>query len=69
MGAQAPTHVEVIGSGPNGLAAAVRMAQAGFAVEVREAQPEIGGACRTLPLTLPTIDQDFVSEVHPKFTD
>ncbi len=62
---QAPTRVEVIGSGPNGLAAAVRMAQAGFAVEVREAQPEIGGACRTLPLTLPGFAHDFGSAVHP----
>ncbi len=63
--AGAPTRVEVVGSGPNGLAAAVAMVRAGFATEVREAQPELGGACRTLPLTLPGFVHDFGSAVHP----
>jgi phytoene dehydrogenase-like protein len=55
----------VIGSGPNGLAAAIRLAQAGLAVEVFEAQPQPGGGVRTLPLTLPGFRHDFGSAVHP----
>jgi phytoene dehydrogenase-like protein len=41
------------------------LAQAGLAVEVYEAQPTPGGACRTLPLTLPGFLHDFGSAVHP----
>ena len=55
----------IIGSGPNGLAAAVVLAQAGFAVEVFEAEAEPGGATRSLPLTLPGFLHDFGSAVHP----
>jgi phytoene dehydrogenase-like protein len=55
----------VIGSGPNGLAAAIVLAQAGLAVEVFEAESEPGGATRTLPLTLPGFLHDFGSAVHP----
>ena len=55
----------VVGSGPNGLAAAIMVAQAGFAVDVYEAEAVAGGACRTLPLTLPGFVHDFGSAVHP----
>ena len=55
----------VIGSGPNGLAAAIALAQAGLQVDVYEAEPEPGGAARTLPLTLPGFLHDFGSAVHP----
>ena len=55
----------VVGSGANGLAAAIMMAQAGFAVDVYEAEAVPGGACRTLPLTLPGFLHDFGSAVHP----
>ncbi len=55
----------VIGSGPNGLAAAIVLAEAGLHVEVFEAEAEPGGAARTLPLTLPGFLHDFGSAVHP----
>lgn len=55
----------VVGAGPNGLAAAIVLAQAGFEVQVFEAEPEPGGAARTLPLTLPGFLHDFGSAVHP----
>jgi len=55
----------VIGAGPNGLAAAIVLAQAGLHVDVFEAEAEPGGATRTLPLTLPGFLHDFGSAVHP----
>lgn len=55
----------VIGSGPNGLAAAIVLAQAGMHVDVFEAEAEAGGAARTMPLTLPGFLHDFGSAVHP----
>jgi phytoene dehydrogenase-like protein len=55
----------VIGAGPNGLAAAIVLAQAGLQLEVFEAEPQPGGAARTLPLTLPGFLHDFGSAVHP----
>src|ERR1700735_3071308 len=55
----------VVGSGPNGLAAAIVLAQAGLQVDVFEAQPTAGGAARTMELTLPGFWHDFGSAVHP----
>jgi len=55
----------VIGSGPNGLSAAIMLARAGRSVEVFEAQAQPGGAARTMPLTLPGFGHDFGSAVHP----
>lgn len=55
----------VIGAGPNGLAAAIVLAHAGLQVEVFEAEPQPGGAVRTLELTLPGFHHDFGSAVHP----
>ena len=57
--------VVVVGAGPNGLSAAIVAAQAGFAVEVFEAEAEPGGAARTMELTLPGFWHDFGSAVHP----
>ncbi len=55
----------VIGAGPNGLAAAIVLAQAGLDVEVFEAESQPGGAARTMELTLPGFHHDFGSAVHP----
>src|SRR5579864_7311234 len=55
----------VIGSGPNGLAAAIVLARAGLRVDVFEAEAIPGGAARTLELTLPGFLHDFGSAVHP----
>src|ERR1700691_2538249 len=55
----------VIGAGPNGLAAAIVLAQAGLQVDVFEAESTPGGAVRTLELTLPGFHHDFGSAVYP----
>ncbi len=55
----------VIGSGPNGLAAAITMARAGRKVTVFEAEQQPGGAARTMELTLPGFRHDFGSAVFP----
>jgi phytoene dehydrogenase-like protein len=54
----------VIGSGPNGLSAAIVLAQAGWKVTVFEAEPTIGGGVRSAELTLPGFIHDVCSAVH-----
>jgi len=55
----------VVGAGPNGLAAAIVMAQAGCSVLVLEAEETIGGGVRSAELTLPGFVHDICSAVHP----
>ena len=55
----------VVGSGPNGLAAAVALARAGYEVRVLESSTTIGGGTRTAELTLPGFRHDVGSAVHP----
>lgn len=55
----------VIGSGPNGLGAAVELARAGKKVKVIEAQPTFGGGARSAELTLPGFTHDLCSAIHP----
>jgi phytoene dehydrogenase-like protein len=60
-----PAEAVVIGSGPNGLAAALVLARAGIEVEVHEAAPVAGGGTRSGELTLPGFIHDLGSAVHP----
>jgi phytoene dehydrogenase-like protein len=55
----------VIGSGPNGLSAAVALAQAGRSVRVLEARDTVGGGARSAELTLPGFVHDVCSAIHP----
>ena len=60
------TDVTIIGSGPNGMTAAVICARAGLSVRVIEAQPTPGGGARTLPdPEFPGVTHDICSAVHP----
>ncbi|MBO9727389.1 MAG: NAD(P)/FAD-dependent oxidoreductase [Chitinophaga sp.] len=57
--------VIIVGSGPNGLAAGIRLQQAGVSVLLLEAKDTIGGGMRTQELTLPGFYHDVCSAVHP----
>lgn len=57
--------VAVVGTGPNGLAAAVTMARAGLTVDMYEAADTVGGGLRTQPLFDSEIGHDICSAVHP----
>ena len=55
----------IIGSGPNGLAAAIRLAEQGLGVKVFEASDTIGGGMRTKELMQPGFHHDVCSAIHP----
>lgn len=57
--------VAVVGSGPNGLAAALTMARAGLSVQLFEAADSLGGGTRTEERTLPGFLHDVCAAVHP----
>ena len=66
MGCNSDVNVTVVGSGPNGLSAAVILARAGLSVRVVEAQSTPGGGARTLPdPEFPGVGHDICSAVHP----
>lgn len=55
----------VVGSGPNGLAAGVRLAEEGVSVLVVEGRPEVGGGCRSGERTIPGFVHDVCAAIHP----
>ena len=64
MSAQPPLDAIVVGSGPNGLAAAIALAREGHSVRVYEAQSTVGGGARSAELTRPGFVHDMASTVH-----
>ena len=59
------TDVEIVGSGPNGLAAAVTLARAGLSVRVYERMARIGRGASTREAVAPGFWHDSCSAVHP----
>jgi phytoene dehydrogenase-like protein len=55
----------IVGAGPNGLAAAITLALAGWSVELFEARETVGGGARSAELTLPGFVHDVCSAIHP----
>ena len=62
---RAPREAFVIGSGPNGLTAAIVLAKAGIQTTLLEAQKVVGGGMRSAELTLPGFLHDVCSAIHP----
>ena len=60
-----PFDAAVVGSGPNGLAAAITLARAGKSVVVLEANDSVGGATRSSELIEPGVTHDLASAIHP----
>lgn len=65
MAAKQPYDAVIVGSGPNGLAAAITLATAGRRVLVIEGSETIGGGTRSAALTLPGFVHDVCSAIHP----
>ncbi|HET9173285.1 MAG TPA: NAD(P)/FAD-dependent oxidoreductase [Actinospica sp.] len=67
MRATGPASIDavIVGSGPNGLAAAATLARAGLRVEVFEARESVGGGLRTEALFEPDVVHDVCAAVHP----
>ena len=63
--AKGASEAVVVGSGPNGLTAAICLAKAGLRTTVIEAEPTVGGGTRSSELTLPGFIHDVCSAVHP----
>ena len=63
--AEPPYDAIVVGSGPNGIVAAVTLARAGKRVLVREAEGTFGGGMRSAELTVPGFVHDVCSSIHP----
>ena len=61
-----PAHHDavIVGSGPNGLAAAIALAREGLSVLVLEGKETIGGGARTAEVTLPGFRHDICSAIH-----
>jgi len=55
----------IIGSGPNGLAAGIKLIQKGYAVKIFESSDTVGGGTRTKELTLSGFKHDVCSAIHP----
>ena len=65
MSSESANDAVVVGAGPNGLVAAITLAQAGWRVHVMEAASEPGGGTRSAELTLPGVIHDVCSAIHP----